>query len=102
MILFLSQSTYINYRDRRDTKYSCIRLTLIYMRSILTVLAVLISSGSAVAVRADVTNISTQQKATVVGNNITTIDSKTIGVRNGKTFTKSHSSTHGLKRRVKG
>jgi hypothetical protein len=71
------------------------------MRFILTALAVLISLGSAVAVRAEVTNISNQQKTTVVGNNTTTIDSKTTVVKNVKTLAKSRSSTSTLKSRAR-
>jgi hypothetical protein len=71
------------------------------MRFILTALAVLISIGSAVAVRAEVTNISNQQKTTVVGNNTTTIDSKTTVVKNVKTLAKSRPSTSTLKSRAR-
>jgi hypothetical protein len=71
------------------------------MRFILTALAILISIGSTVAVRAEVTNISNQQKTTVLGNNTTTIDSKTTVVKNVKTIAKSRPSTSTLKSRAR-
>lgn len=70
------------------------------MKSLITVLAILISVGSVVPVRAQVTNVSTQQRTTVVGNNVTTIDSKTTTVNNGKISTKPRSSG-GLKLRTR-
>jgi hypothetical protein len=72
------------------------------MRSILTALIALISLGSAViAHAADVTNISNQQKTMTVGNGVTVVDRKTTVINNGKTFTKSRSSTSGLKLRTR-
>ena len=71
------------------------------MRFIFTALAVLISIGSTVAVRAEVTNISNQQKITVVGNNATVVDSKTTVVKNVKTLTKSRPSTSTVKSRAR-
>ena len=71
------------------------------MKLVVTVLAVLMSLGSAIAVRAEVTNISNHQKTTVVGNNITTIDSRAITIKNGKTSTKLRPSISGLKPRAR-
>ena len=71
------------------------------MRSIFTALAVLISIGSAVASRAEVTNISNQHKTTIVGNNITTIDSRSTVIKNGKVLTKPRSTVGGLKLKIK-
>ena len=55
------------------------------MKSTITVLAVLMSIGAAVAVRAEVTNTSNQQKVTVVGNSITNYCSFLV-IRNVRNF----------------
>jgi ABC-type oligopeptide transport system substrate-binding subunit len=74
---------------------------LLPMKLSITVIAVLMSLGCAVAAHAEVTNISTQQKTKVVGNNVTTIDSKATVVKNGNTSTKPRSSISGSKPRTR-
>ncbi len=61
------------------------------MKSTITVLAVLMSIGSAIAVRAEVTNISNQQKITIIGNTTTVVDRQTTVVNKVKTSTKNPS-----------
>jgi hypothetical protein len=71
------------------------------MKSIITVLAILMSIGSAVAVRAGVTSISNKQKTTIVGDRVTVVDSKTTVIKDVKPFSKSRASTRGLKTRTR-